>query len=285
MGRLKGSKNGVSTNPWHTCERCGIRYQGGACVRGRFCSNACRQNRVTKACPHCRRTFSVMASKADRFTYCSRGCSRAAAPRIQIFCAACATPFTIRQSQQAPRRFCSRTCAVAAGRAVIVCAYCGVQHTTQRYRVAQGQQCCSTRCATLLRMDQGFEPGSFGIKRRTGYRTDIERMTETVLIRLGIPYLFEHKVGRFSVDFILPTRGIALECDGWQHLTARGRERDIWRDQALAAHGWRVIHISDKAIRTDADHAVRSALTMTPRGPSPVAASQHTRIEPLLMQG
>jgi very-short-patch-repair endonuclease len=109
-------------------------------------------------------------------------------------------------------------------------------------------------------MRDGFEPGSFGTKRRTGYRTDIEAMTERALQALGISYLFEHKVGRFSVDFALPTLGIALECDGWQHLTAKGRERDLWRDEKITAEGWHVIHVADRAIRSDAEQAVRAAL-------------------------
>lgn len=165
-----------------TCESCGTLYVPRNGDRGRFCSNACRQNRVSLTCSHCGLRFSVMASKAGSYIYCSMACKRAASVRIQIVCPTCAIPFTIVPSQQATRRFCSRACAFASGRATIVCAYCGIQHTTRRYRAAEGQQCCSTRCATLLRMDQGFEPGSFGRKRQSGYRTDIERMTEVVLI-------------------------------------------------------------------------------------------------------
>jgi very-short-patch-repair endonuclease len=109
-------------------------------------------------------------------------------------------------------------------------------------------------------MRDGFEPGDFGNKRRSGYRTDIERLTEAVLLELNIIYLFEHKVSRYSVDFALPLHGIALECDGWQHLTLEGREHDKTRDAFLESQGWRVVHVLDREIRTDAGTAIRRAL-------------------------
>jgi very-short-patch-repair endonuclease len=109
-------------------------------------------------------------------------------------------------------------------------------------------------------MTLGFEPGYIGNKRRTGYRTDIETLAEAVLQSLGIPYLFEHKVGRFSVDFALPTLGVALECDGWTHFTPTGIARDIWRDAKLAEDGWTAIHIADRVLRTNAHAAVTEAL-------------------------
>lgn len=111
---------------------------------------------------------------------------------------------------------------------------------------------------------QGFDPGYIGKKRQSGYRTDIEALAEQALIGLGIRYFFEHKVGRFSVDFILPDLDIALECDGWQHLTERGRERDAMRDPILESHGWRVIHILDRLLREDAHTAICTALGLNP---------------------
>lgn len=131
----------------------------------------------------------------------------------------------------------------------------------QRYRVVKdGQRFCGNRCATLARMAQGFEPNFIGWKRRTGYRTDIEAMVEAVLQLLAIPYLFEHKVGRYSADFALPTLGVLLECDGWRHGTAAAQAHDATRDAVLTEQGWRVIRLPDAAIRTNAEQAVRDGL-------------------------
>lgn len=97
---------------------------------------------------------------------------------------------------------------------------------------------------------------------REGIRTDIEAMTEAVLIDLGIAYLFDHKVSRWVVDFALPELGIALECDGWHHTTIKGQARDIERDAALRELGWEPIHVADLSIRKDADSAIRVALKL-----------------------
>ena len=109
-------------------------------------------------------------------------------------------------------------------------------------------------------MRDGFEPGSFGQKRKNGYRTDIEAMAEQALLILGIPYIFEHKVSRYSVDFALPTLGIALECDGWQHFTQEGIAHDARRNAALIQEGWAPLHIADKLLRSNALSAIRDAL-------------------------
>lgn len=296
MGRPKGSKNGVLTLVWIDCERCGTpfsrrpghapgakycsrkcyrpprpdyvcetcgkSYPYHASVRGRFCSSLCKRNRVQKCCPECGKTFEPTVSKAAKFNYCSIGCRRIAAERarVKITCETCGKHFERVPSQPVTGRYCSNECLYARGRATIVCAYCGKERTVKKYRAEEGQRCCSNRCATLLRMRDGFEPGDFGNKRRSGYRTDIERLTEAVLLELNIIYLFEHKVSRYSVDFALPLHGIALECDGWQHLTLEGREHDKTRDAFLESQGWRVVHVLDREIRTDAGTAIRRAL-------------------------
>lgn len=108
--------------------------------------------------------------------------------------------------------------------------------------------------------EQGFLPQYIAEKLRTKRRTDIEALTEAVLIQLGVEYLFEHKVNRYFVDFALPKLGIALECDGWQHRTEKGRERDKVRDAVLIQNGWTVIHVPDKDIRADAFIAISRAI-------------------------
>lgn len=291
MGRPKGSRNGVQTwvpvickrcgETFHrkpsaansiycsvtcyrpprakvTCQGCGKLYLPSTSTWGIYCSMECRQKRVEKQCTHCGKTFSVRASKAHKFNYCSLTCRRAARPIVT--CVQCGKQFLTFRARATIARYCSKQCEHNAHHATITCAYCGKDRTVKKYRIAEGVRCCSNRCAVLLRMRDGFEPGYIGNKRRTGYRTDIEAMTEQVLIELGIPYIFEHKVSRYLIDFALPTYGVALECDGWQHLTVRGRTRDAMRDEALANEGWRVIHMPDKAIRTGARAAVAHAL-------------------------
>ncbi len=88
------------------------------------------------------------------------------------------------------------------------------------------------------------------VKIRTGYRTDIEAITEQALQELNLNYEFEHRVGRYSIDFFLPDYEIAVECDGeyWH----RDRvEKDAARDKYLIGCGLTVVHLYGPDIRED----------------------------------
>lgn len=250
--------------PSVTCKGCGKTYVPSPATRGTYCSMDCMKaylgNQVEKQCPQCEKVFSVKASKAAKYNYCSLECKKAASYQVTVLCKQCNKPFMVNPARKDKAHYCSYDCNYADHREIIQCAYCGKERTLEKHIVTAGAKCCSNKCATLLRMRDGFEPGSFGKKRQSGYHTDIETMTENALVALGIPFIFEHKVGRYSIDFALPTYGIALECDGWQHMTVKGREHDRVRDQDLTNKGWKVIHMTDKAIRTDAYSAVTNAL-------------------------
>lgn len=63
----------------------------------------------------------------------------------------------------------------------------------------------------------------------------------SALDALALPYVQEAKVGRFSVDFLLPEQSVAVEVDGayWHRDVAR----DERRTQALNSHGLRVVRV------------------------------------------
>jgi very-short-patch-repair endonuclease len=93
-------------------------------------------------------------------------------------------------------------------------------------------------------------------KIRTGYRTDIERITEAELLRLGLDYEFEYRVGRYSVDFLLPNYSVVVECDGeyWHH---DKQEKDSSRDAYLVNRGFSVVHLLASEIMSDIESALR----------------------------
>jgi very-short-patch-repair endonuclease len=99
-----------------------------------------------------------------------------------------------------------------------------------------------------------------------GYRTDIERLAESALQTLGVAYVFEHRIGRYHIDFALPMLNIALECDGWRHRTERVRKSDAHRDALLQEQGWIVVRIPDTALYADGLGAVR--MTLAPHMPN-----------------
>jgi very-short-patch-repair endonuclease len=241
--------------PTAVCQRCGITYTVGYNVRGVYCSMACNRNRVKKTCLSCNTVFEVTVSKVAKYTYCSLTCRPIRV--IPRTCEHCGKAFT-RSRTQGPGRFCSRSCLWQSGRITYICAYCGKSCTTKKNRMAPSRRCCSNRCATLLRMEKGFEPGYMATKRREHRRTDIEALAEAVLLDLGIPYEFEKKIGRWSADFAIPGLARIIECDGWQHTKTKGK--DAHRDADLLSRGWRVTRIPDKALRTNARRAVMIAL-------------------------
>lgn len=217
---------------------------------------------VEKTCPRCGKIFRVRASKAHKYTHCSMDCRKSPAEQLTLHCLTCGAPFVVNRARLDIAKFCSYDCHYAQHRSTIICAYCGKPKVKKRHLVVEGARCCSNRCATLLRMQEGWDPGWIGVKVRSGYRTDIEALVEQVLIRLAVPHIFEKKVGRWHVDFLLTEDNIALECDGWQHLTAQGRARDSMRDAALHELGLTVVHLPDKAIRANPEEAVRNGLNL-----------------------
>jgi hypothetical protein len=62
---------------------------------------------------------------------------------------------------------------------------------------------------------------------------------------LPIPNNYKHARGGYCVDFGLPERKIAIECDGPRHRTPRYKRtgRDEKKNKILRALGWRVIRV------------------------------------------
>lgn len=249
--------------PIVTCERCGKQYECNTrTTMGRYCSQHCRLNQVEKTCPQCGKVFSVRASKAAKYTYCSVAC-RHVANTSTVVCAHCSAPFVIPNARIGTARFCSKACADTHGQIIMQCLFCGQARQMKRYRVVREKaRFCGNRCATLYRITHDPMPGYIGRKIREGRRTDIEAAVERVLLDLGIIYLFEHKVGRYVVDFALPSLGVALECDGWHHTTPKGKQHDAKKDAALTSEGWQVVRISGDEIHKDTRSAVVGALNL-----------------------
>jgi very-short-patch-repair endonuclease len=87
-------------------------------------------------------------------------------------------------------------------------------------------------------------------KIRSGYRTDIEAITEEALQQHDIDYEFEYRVGRYSVDFYLPQYKIALECDG-EYWHRNREDEDAKRDEYLEERGLTVVRFFGPDIRAD----------------------------------
>ena len=84
---------------------------------------------------------------------------------------------------------------------------------------------------------------------QSGVKTNIELRMFQLLLSLGIASEFNYKAGRYLIDFAIPAKKIAIECDGkYWHDSERQKGRDKNRDEFLSSHEWTVIRFSEEEI-------------------------------------
>jgi very-short-patch-repair endonuclease len=84
-------------------------------------------------------------------------------------------------------------------------------------------------------------------------------------------WIFHHKLGRYEVDFGLPSYRVAIEVDGWSFHADRF-EADRVRDNDLAALGWLVLRFTWTQVKHKPDAVatqIRLALAARPQVPAP----------------
>ncbi len=86
---------------------------------------------------------------------------------------------------------------------------------------------------------------------RVAHPTTIELAVSTLLDALGVQYLAEHRIGPYTVDFLIPDRNIVVECDGsYWHSKPNVKARDIVRDKWLSDRGFQVVRLDEPDIRS-----------------------------------
>lgn len=233
----KGMKVGIYKTD--ICERCGNAFS--AIGNGRKLCDKCNDEMTTFICKNCGTVFHIDYPKKEVRKFCSLKCAavytgiaKRMTPKI---CKQCGKPY---RSTGTKRKFCSLKCHADSMRLPPkVCPNCG-----KTFLYITGKTCCSKECASAY-------PGSnyaINIKRRNGRRTDIEKIVEGFLIESHVSYEFEYPVGTRSVDYAIPIRKIAIECDGaaW-HFDPVSDER---KNEYLKSMGWSVIRLSEDVIRS-----------------------------------
>jgi very-short-patch-repair endonuclease len=105
--------------------------------------------------------------------------------------------------------------------------------------------------AVLRQLDRQFV-------EEQGWRsgTDLEDAATRWFHRVGLsPREVEqqYRVGRFRLDFAIPSLQIAVEVDGWHHRSPEGAARDAERDSWLRSEGWLVLRVDDRHGRESFD--------------------------------
>jgi very-short-patch-repair endonuclease/ribosomal protein S27AE len=196
-----------------------------------YCSKTCElaaAPKVDKVCPECGKTFTVLASQAERYNFCSYAC-RTARTKYQT-CERCGKPFVAERHLN--RHYCSEECRRPPN--FVECQTCGT--TFRDVPSATNRRFCSLACY-----------------RRFRGETSLEAQVRTALTGMQIDFIQEASIGRYSVDFLLPTRRIALEVDGayWH----QDPNRDARKNRYLARHGWQVARIPESDVVNGADLA------------------------------
>jgi very-short-patch-repair endonuclease len=155
-------------------------------------------------------------------------------------CPTCGKEFSARATLH--QRFCSKECTDISfqHRITLVCQICQKSFIVRAK--ARSQKYCSRACRTI------------GIGKTESY---IEKIMAHVLSENDIDVIPQYSVGPYTIDFAIPDRLIAIECDGdYWHSLPDSHARDQRKDKFLYGRGWRVIRLSETEIKTDTVHCL-----------------------------
>lgn len=94
---------------------------------------------------------------------------------------------------------------------------------------------------------------------------DLEDRLAALLSRSGLgPFRRRVPLAGYEVDFLFDAQRLVVELDGFVHLASPVQAKDRRKDAALAAMGYRVVHVENQALRVAPDQVlgrIRSALS------------------------
>lgn len=208
-------------------------------------------------CSFCGKEFRCAWYFSSTRKYCSNQCKHAARimPMATYKCEWCGKEFS-KSSKIKYKRFCGRSCIskytnhvrfgdASNSRITFQCEKCGnvVTRLSSTY-VNYAHHFCSRKCYLESR------PGFADNKIKNGHRTDIEQIVEDFLISHGIPYDFEFRIGKYTVDFALSLSMVIIECDGeYWHSKGNQPQKDRERDKIISGNGWTIIRLPGKCIK------------------------------------
>ena len=205
---------------------------------------------VEKQCISCGKVFLRYPSEMthNRGKFCSKSCEGKALKTGQVFnCPQCGKPVYVRISQikAGRRKFCSAECFNLSRKKRVqrICLFCNKSFDIQPSHVADNRGVfCSMDCYRSARF------------------SDLERIVAEQLSSQDVKFIRQFKIGRYYVDFFIPSHNIVIEAEGdFWHSSRKQKAKDRRRDDSFQSHGYRVIHIKEHDIRTN-NIAVRLSL-------------------------
>lgn len=191
--------------------------------------------------------------------------------KLKIVCAVCGEEFTTFPSAvKRGVRCCSSACRNVArigrnageknyqwqgGPVKRVCTVCSRDFYVKREQIRRtGAKFCSLNCRSI-----------YNVRYKHGSQsTDIENITEELLIRIGVPYQKQVPIDNIAlVDFLLPSKKI-IQCVGdYWHSLPLTRERDERQDRYFAEHGYVVLRLRGSEIKKNRSYCLENIKRLT----------------------
>lgn len=129
------------------------------------------------------------------------------------------------------------TCPIIARRAV---------HLSKLYKGRSNPEHSERMTAFYVRHPEKHPNAIVARKTKGRGFTFIEQIVADLLLETGVPFDYNKRIGSKWPDFSIPSRMLIIEADGehWHTDAVKEAERDTY----LESLGWRVLHLSGKAL-------------------------------------
>jgi very-short-patch-repair endonuclease/glutaredoxin len=121
-------------------------------------------------------------------------------------------------------------------------------------RIYDARKIVLTKFGTLVDYEEAFLKIEKKKDKPGWFQSKWEVLAAAELLRLKIRAKHQAHVGKFVVDFCLPTLKIALEIDGGFHEYKPVKDRDRMRDAEMIRDlgpGWKIVRIGHKLLKDD----------------------------------
>jgi len=244
------------------CLQCGDSFFDWVSQRkngGKYCSKECHnqsmKSHLKSECEQCKKIFSITPTdvKLGRGKFCSKECYNDARTR-KSKCGTCGVVFKSLPSKK--RKYCSLACSSKAQKKRVAreCTWCGMAFTVKPVTIKRGHgKFCSQTCRA-----------NYNLKHNVVYKgTSIEKAIESELIKLGINYESQARIGRYLCDFYINDWNLVVECDGdYWHSLPENIQRDKKKDNWMKENGYNIIRLKESEIRKDAEACLIKHLSL-----------------------